>query len=98
MLFSQKFGIVLAPILQWSEQTYCILLFVPLSIQPAENPQQRDKNNNHHYHHNEKDVQLTGFLLKHCCTRLKLSVLSCLFLHVEIDIAVVVAHRLVVDG
>ena len=68
-----------------------------LSTHVVKPDKQRDEHKHHYPHGSDHEIQLCCRLVKLVGTRLKLAVLTCYLLKVKIQIAVQVAHGLVVE-
>ena len=63
-----------------------------------EDEQQEDEQTYHEHHSQEHEVEQAGRVLQLVVAGFELAVLTRLLLHVEEEVAVVVAARLIVDG
>lgn len=88
---------LLPPFKRFEERGQRIAL-VGSAPQTVKGEQQKDDDDNHHHNRENHDVELSRRLSQLVSTRLKIAVLTGLFLKVEVDIAVIIALMLVVDG
>ena len=80
------------------QQVVKLMVFTALAIHAVEEPQQTKEQNNGCHNGNNHQVELADSTVENACSRFQLTVLACLLLQVDIDVTIVVALLLVVDG